>query len=218
MKPFEAYIKIELFLYKYCILIIKKMSVEIETDKSSLVLHVLDERMREVIKNCVESVDDVLDINPEIIIYGKVCNQRRSVGFFSNTSRGYNYRNTNTPAKEMNDYLIELLNYINEKFDYDYNGILINKYGDGNDYIGKHSDDMKGLDDRVGVVAISYGAIRKFRIRNKSTNNIVKDIPTDPSYIIQMNGKFQNEFTHEIPVEKKVKDIRYSFTFRKHLV
>ena len=32
-----------------------------------------------------------------------------------------------------------------------------------------------------------------------------------------MTGDFQNEFTHEIPIEKNIKDIRYSFTFRKHI-
>ena len=31
-----------------------------------------------------------------------------------------------------------------------------------------------------------------------------------------MVGDFQKEFTHEIPVEKKVTMERYSFTFRKH--
>ena len=33
-----------------------------------------------------------------------------------------------------------------------------------------------------------------------------------------MAGNFQKEFTHEIPIQKKVSDERISFTFRKHLV
>ena len=32
-----------------------------------------------------------------------------------------------------------------------------------------------------------------------------------------MAGDFQKEFTHEIPIEKKVEGVRYSFTFRRHL-
>ena len=40
---------------------------------------------------------------------------------------------------------------------------------------------------------------------------------TEPTKIIQMAGDFQKEFTHEIPVEKKVDSVRYSLTFRKHL-
>jgi len=34
--------------------------------------------------------------------------------------------------------------------------------------------------------------------------------------MLQMKGEFQKEFTYEIPVEKKVKTKRISFTFRKH--
>jgi alkylated DNA repair dioxygenase AlkB len=71
--------------------------------------------------------------------------------------------------------------------------------------IGFYSDDEGGLDSRVGVIALSYGAIRKFRIRNKLTGNIEIDVPTEPTNIIQMAGDFQKEFTHEIPLEKKVK-------------
>jgi len=31
-----------------------------------------------------------------------------------------------------------------------------------------------------------------------------------------MGGDFQKEFLHEIPVQKKIKEPRFSFTFRKH--
>mgnify|MGYP002634563107 CR=1 FL=1 len=188
----------------------------LETDISALILHELPYEICELIRICVETVDLELDINPEIIVYGKKCNQHRSVGFYSDVSLGYNYSTTKTPSKNMHPCLRDLLRYINSKFDYDYNGILINKYSGGEDYIGKHSDDMRGVDPNVGVIAVSYGAIRNFRIRNKQTNKIEVDIPTEPNKIIQMIGEFQKEFTHEIPVQKKVNGIRYSFTFRKH--
>jgi alkylated DNA repair dioxygenase AlkB len=113
-------------------------------------------------------------------------------------------------------HVCENYSNINTKFNYSYNGILINKYTDGQDYIGKHTDDERGLDGKVGVISISYGAVRKFRICNKITGKIEIDVPTDPTKIIQMVGNFQKEFTHEIPIEKKIKDTRYSLTFRKH--
>lgn len=193
------------------------MTTILQTKKSALILHDIDTAICELIKTCIATVDTELDKNPEIIVYGKICNQHRSIGFYSDTSKGYNYSSKLTQSKKMHPCLIELISYINAKFNYDYNGILINKYLDGNDYIGKHSDDERGLDTHIGVIAISYGAVRKFRIRNKITGKIEIDVPTEASKIIQMAGDFQKEFTHEIPIEKKVKDIRYSFTFRKHL-
>ena len=74
----------------------------------------------------------------------------------------------------MTTSLLALLAQINDFFGTEYNGILVNKYKTGEDYISAHSDDEKCLND-VGVVAISYGATRKFRIRDKRTKKIVRD-------------------------------------------
>jgi len=189
----------------------------IKTEQSALVLYELDADKLELLKTCCETIDSLLDLKPEIIIYGKVCHQQRSVGFFSDESSGYNYSTSKTSAKKMKPCLIELLNYINEKFNAEFNGILINKYENGEDYIGKHSDDERSLDKTAGVIALSYGAIRKFRIRNKTDGKMIKDILTEQNKIMQMKGDFQKEFTHEIPVEKKIKTARYSLTFRRHL-
>ena len=149
-------------------------------------------------------------------MYGKQCFQNRNVGFFSNDSVGYNYSNQIMYSQSLPDSLVQLLKIMNERFNADFNGILINKYIDGNNYISAHSDNETEL-DQIGVLAISVGAVRKFRIRNINTKEIVADVPTQTCHIIHMGGEFQNEFTHEIPVEKKEKGARYSFTFRKHL-
>ena len=194
------------------------MTTVLYSANSSLILHDLEDDIMALVAQCVEVVDSELDVRPQIMVFGKVCHQNRSVGFYSDTSKGYNYSSSLTPSKKMHPCLRELLIYINDKFDYDYNGILINKYSGGEDYIGKHSDDEKGLDSKVGVVALSYGAVRTFRIRNKETGIILKDVPTEPNKIIQMAGDFQKEFTHEIPIQKKVNGTRYSFTFRKHFI
>lgn len=169
----------------------------------------------ELITDCVSDISDKLLKNPQIIVYGKVCYQHRSIGFFSNDSIGYHYSNQLAKSQPLTDNLQDLLNQVNELYQTDFNGILINKYENGSDYISAHSDDEKDLSD-IGVVSLSYGETRKFRIRDKITKKIVKDIPLIEGEIVRMGGKFQQEFTHEIPVEKKINGIRYSFTFRKH--
>jgi len=64
---------------------------------------------------------------------------------------------------------------------------------------------------------LRYGAVRKFRIRNKETGKIVLDHDHEPYSLIVMDGDFQKEFTHEIPQQKKIKDGRVSLTFRYHI-
>ncbi len=112
-------------------------------------------------------------------------------------------------SKPLSKCLADLLETTNEIFNTEFNGILVNKYMDGNDYIGAHSDDESGLDS-VGVVSISYGAERIFRIRDKINKNILFEDNTTHCGILHMGGNFQSLYTHEIP--------RISFTFRKHII
>lgn len=169
----------------------------------------------ELLEECVEYTRDKLIEYPQIKVYNKVCRQRRCVGFFSNDSIGYRYSGQLAKSKQLNECLVTLLDTVNEKYNTDYNGILVNLYKTGEDYISAHSDDETNLDNS-GVVAISYGATRKFRIREKKTREIVSDIPLTSGSIIQMGGEFQREFLHEVPIERRVKQERISFTFRKH--
>jgi alkylated DNA repair dioxygenase AlkB len=118
-------------------------------------------------------------------------------------------------SKPLSQSMSELLHIVNKDTCAEFNGILVNKYMDGNDYISAHSDDETGLDS-VGVVSISYGSERIFRIRNKETKVIMCDESTTHCSILHMGGDFQKLYTHEIPIQKKIKEPRISFTFRKH--
>jgi len=169
-----------------------------------------------LLEQCVENVTPLLIERPEIVVYGRVCKQQRHVGFFSDTSCGYYYSNKLMKSVPMPESISELLNEVNKLFGTSYNGILINKYMDGNDCIGAHSDDETCL-DASGVVSISYGAERIFRIRDKIDKKIMIDVTTTHCSIMQMGGDFQKIYTHEIPVQKKIKESRISFTFRRHL-
>ena len=167
------------------------------------------------LKTVVEEVSPLLTVRPEIRVFGKIVHQNRNVGFFSDESIGYKYSNQIAKSIKLTPGLKKLLNEMNEMFKANFNGILVNQYTSGTDYIGAHSDDETGL-DQVGVVAISYGAARTFRIRDKQTKKIVQDVPSVSNGIIFMKGDFQKMYTHEIPIQKKINGERYSFTFRTH--
>lgn len=187
----------------------------IKTEASSLQLGMFSNPR--LIEQCVEETARLLEEKPMLKLFGKDVRQPRNVGFFSDTSAGYKYSTTMMASKPLTDGLKEMLRIVNEMFPMgNFNGILINTYQDGLDNIGRHSDNEKQLSP-VGVVAISHGAVRKFRIRDKE-GKITLDVPTTSGSIMWMQGNFQKEFTHEIPVEKKVKTSRTSFTFRSHVV
>lgn len=154
-----------------------------------------------------------------VVIHNKQILTPRKIGFFSNDSIGYRYTGNILPACKFDNYpfLLDILNKVNEYTQSDFNAILINKYSDGNDYIGPHSDDERNLANN-GVVTISFGASRKFRIRDKNTKIIIKDVIVEDGDLYWMQGEFQKHFTHEIVKQLNVKDERISLTFRKHKV
>lgn len=170
---------------------------------------------KELLEKCIIDIEPQLELKPEIVIFGKKCKQQRNIGFFSDKSKGYKYSNKMMESKPLTQAIRELLDIVNSEFGTQFNGILVNKYMDGNDYISAHSDDETGI-DLNGVISISYGAERIFRIRKKDTKHIIYDELTTHCSILHMGGNFQKLYTHEIPIQKKIKEPRVSFTFRKH--
>lgn len=179
-------------------------------------------------------------VKPPIVIFGRTVSQPRDVCFLSNDSAGYAYSNQFMAATRFSaetECFAELLRLVNTAFAASFNGILVNRYVDGRDYIGAHSDDETGMDVAAGVVSISFGATRTFRVRTKqqalthiaarvthvNENAVTRksprcfDIPLHDAQIVVMRGAFQREFTHEIPKELRVKGTRYNLTFRRHV-
>lgn len=151
----------------------------------------------------------------KIMMYGKEVQPRRDTQFFADEAKSYAYSGSKATAETPPDVLQKLLEKINEMFDDNFNGVLVNVYRDGNDYIGAHSDDESNL-GRSGVVMIVWGEERIFRIRDKRTNKRLHDVVIPSGTLAWMSGKFQKEFKHEIPIQKRKKGRRVSLTFRLH--
>jgi alkylated DNA repair dioxygenase AlkB len=176
----------------------------------------------ELLAECEHRVLPLLQIKPPVVVYGRACRQQRNVGFFSDDSVGYSYSGQRSASIPLVQPLRVLLTAINHVYHTSFNGVLVNHYTSGADYLSAHSDDERYLSS-AQVVGISVGATRLFRIRDKrvprgkATRPIVADVHLVGGTLYRMRGpRFQSEFTHEIPVQKKVSGSRLSFTFRQH--
>lgn len=159
---------------------------------------------------------------PPIIIANRECRQRRNVAFYSDESEGYKYSGQTMKSLPLSNVPLFplLLEEINNSLNTNFNGILVNRYINGEKYLSAHSDDEHGLDkNNKMVVGLSYGpGIRNFRIRDKVTKEIILNYDQKPCTLLVMQGEFQKEFTHEIPIQKLIKEERISLTFRNHIV
>ena len=175
----------------------------------------------------VDEIAGKLESKPPIEMYGKVCFQHRDVGFFADpkVTFGYFYSTIVAKSQPPGPAITALLAWVNDKFGAEFNGVLVNQYHSGTDYISDHSDSEVGLDPNTGVIAISAGATRTMRFKKANaapagTPNF-KDgaykIALEHGSIVHMAGpQFQKSYTHGIPADAKASGSRISFTFRRH--
>ena len=116
-----------------------------------------------------------------------------------------------------------LLATVNDLFNARYNGILVNYYTNGEDYISDHRDDELGLDPSVGVLTISYGAERTFRVKPwnhekrapyPAKESLWLSVPARSCHALLMAGQdFQKELAHGVLPQPGAGG-RISFTLR----
>lgn len=152
--------------------------------------------------------------DPKGQLFGKTITMHRSITFFSDEVDYFPYAGQRMRAQRMPVYLQELLAKVNELLDCKFNGILMNVYIGGQDYIGPHSDSNHNAYNGT-IAGLSLGTGRIFRIKNKKTRETL-DILTTKGQLLIMGGNFQDEFTHEVPIARGVEGTRISLTFRKH--
>jgi alkylated DNA repair dioxygenase AlkB len=178
--------------------------VEIKTQSSFLNIYTFEDT--NLLDNCIEECKDKLeDVGT------------RRVSFFSDVIEGnYMYGDVRIcRSQRLTPSLKEILDFINERFNSDYNGIIVNYYKDGSHYIQKHSDSQNHPPN--GVLLISYGGLRNFRIFDKITDIKVKDIPMIQGEMVHMGGDFQSEFTHDVEQDETITTERYSISFHKYM-
>ncbi len=194
------------------------MTTIVKTKKSKSVYYDAfypKERADRLLKNCLTLE---LEHHPR----SRIGIMKRSIVFYSDINRvGYKYTGQTTKTQPIPPFLQKVLNRVNRKMGTNFNGILVNRYEDGSEKIGAHSDNESELSANK-VVGISLGATRKVRFRGITTSgkNAIRgnftDHPLDHGSLYTMEGSFQQEFTHEVPVDTKIKNVRISLTFRQH--
>lgn len=152
---------------------------------------------------------------PPIKVYGKECRQKRHVAFFAAEGvRPYRYSGQDATRQDMPDCVSDIMAKVSAAVGVNFNAVLLNYYPTGEYNISDHQDNETGLVRNAPVAALSLGAVRKFRIKAYPSKTKVLDVPLAHGSLVVMHD--QRSYTHGIPKEAKVKDGRFSLTFRVH--
>ena len=126
----------------------------------------------------------------------------------------YTYSSKHLPAQVFPAVLNEILDEVNCELDLQLNGVLCNRYRDGRDSMGWHSDDENELDHSSPIISLSFGINRTMQFRKKTDNSQKMNLELEHGSLLIMPGGFQSEFQHAIPKQKLMGE-RINLTYRK---
>ena len=92
----------------------------------------------------------------------------------------------------------------------------MNYYRTGLDSNGWHSDDEKELGRNPVIASISFGSLRKFKLRHKTMigDTTKLDLELEHGSLLIMSGETQHFWKHCIPKTKSMIKPRINLTFR----
>lgn len=189
-------------------------------------------------KNKADSYFNVLEQNvvynsdeeSQVMVYGKKHVIPRKQVAFGDLGTSYNFAGVTVAANPWNNNdvlsnaLLEIKAKVEEYTGKKFNFVLLNKYKDGESYIGHHRDDEKELGNDPAIACVSFGAERDFvfapyRFIPIANNNL--PLVNDKLSMVLGHGslcimldKTNTFWTHSIPKRAKIKTPRISLTFR----
>ena len=160
-----------------------------------------------------ELYDEIWDMHPETrargTIFGKEFDFPRWHKSYGQT---YNFNGMTTEAEPIkHPYMKKLIQWVRdfsinisngEKLNYQQ--LLINWYGNGDDYIGPHSDSEKQIVPNSPIFSFSFGQERDFVIKSKD-KSYRKVIKMRHNSLIIMGGDMQKYYKHSVPKRAKSK-------------
>lgn len=149
-----------------------------------------------------------------IRMFGKDILQPRLVGWAG--ALPYRYSGQTLPPRPAPVVLERLLQRVIDDVGVPFNHVLLNRYRDGADHMGRHADDEPELGREPVIAAVSLGATRRFRLEKKGTR-LRRTQKLGHGSLLVMGGTMQHRWYHAIMKEPRCEQERINVTFR-HLL
>ncbi|MBD2547559.1 alpha-ketoglutarate-dependent dioxygenase AlkB family protein [Planktothricoides raciborskii] len=147
-----------------------------------------------------------------IKIFGKSVLQPRLTAYYG--TKAYTYSGVTMQPLPWNAPLLQIKEKIEPLVNTQFNGVLLNLYRDGQDYMGWHSDDEKELVKGGAIASLSLGETRRFIFRRKDNHQIKFELKLADGDFLVMGGDPQKFWQHYVPKSPKVTHPRINLTFR----
>ncbi len=150
----------------------------------------------------------------EIVLFGKRVMQPRLIAWAGDV--GYRYSGQSLPPRASTQALQALEASVAAAANCSFNHVLVNRYRNGDDSMGWHSDDEPELGENPTLASLSLGAPRRFVVRaKKRSSERSLAIELRHGDLLIMSGDLQHHYRHALPKQASVKQERINLTYRR---
>jgi alkylated DNA repair dioxygenase AlkB len=146
-----------------------------------------------------------------VVVYGKRHLQPRLTAWYGDAS--YTYSGLRLEPLPWTALLLELRAAVEAACGQRFNSVLLNRYRNGRDSMGMHSDDEPELGAEPVIASLSYGATRIFVLRHKRDKRTLR-LPLGDGSLLLMSGPLQRNWLHGINKSARPLEERINLTFR----
>lgn len=149
-----------------------------------------------------------------IRMFGRMVDSPRLSSWIGDPGASYVYSGIRFPPRPWHPALLQLRRELQSELGVDFNSVLANRYRDGRDAMGWHSDNERELGPCPVIVSVSLGAIRRFTFkhRREPDRKLTLDLPNGS--LLVMRGDTQSNYRHALPRTARAVSDRINLTFR----
>jgi len=149
-----------------------------------------------------------------IAIFGRDVAMPRLTAWYGDVGASYTYSGLRNDPSPWTPELSELRDAVAARLRHRFNSVLLNRYRSGRDGVSWHSDDEPELGDEPVIASLSFGATRRFLLRDRSTRERAASLELEHGSLLVMRGRSQRVFQHCVPKDPRATGERINLTFR----
>ena len=149
-----------------------------------------------------------------IRMFGRWVDSPRLSCWIGDPDAHYRYSGTDFVPHPWPAALRPLRERLQQACDARFNSVLANRYRDGRDGMGWHSDDEPELGAQPVIASLSLGATRRFLLRRRDERAQVFEFALGHGDLLVMAGETQRHYQHALPKTARPLGERINLTFR----
>jgi alkylated DNA repair dioxygenase AlkB len=151
----------------------------------------------------------------KIVLFGREILEPRLTAWIGD--RDYTYSGRTVRAGAWPEIVSELRTRVERAAGQSFNSVLLNRYRNGRDSMGYHSDAEPELGENPLIASLTLGASRRFVLKPKrqAKGGRAHELSLGHGSLLIMRGTCQHTFRHAVPKQQGVSEERLNLTFRR---